>query len=417
MTLHRRNFLKLSLFTLLSSYSGKSILEGEEKERKFRKPFTGKIIPITDEERKRRISLAKELMARNKIGCILISPGSSLKYFTNINWGRSERFFALLLPQRGEPAFICPSFEKKRLMEQLKEARDIRTWEEDENPHKLVHQFLKERKIATSNFGIEETVRFFVVNGITKEAPALNIVSADPVTHWCRGIKSSLELNLMRIANEITINAFREALKDLSPGMTARKLRQKIPSIFSKWGFSGGAMVLFGENSAYPHGGRMKETVLKEGTIILIDGGTSVEGYRSDITRTIVFGNPTDKQKKVWEIVKKAQAAALKAARPGVFAGEVDQAARKVIENAGFSPGYKYFTHRLGHGIGLDGHEWPYLVRGNPLKLSPGMTFSNEPGIYIYGEFGVRLEDIMYITEDGAKLFTTQSFSLEHPFN
>lgn len=413
--MRRREFLMGGLTVSFSFLAPKDIFARKQEEGQ--ELYRGKIVPISDEEREERIQRAKELMAKNKISCILIPPGTSLRYFTNVSWGLSERFFGFLLPLEGEPIFVCPSFERGRLENQLKKNYEIRTWEEDESPFKLVYQFLKEKGIATSSFGIEATVRFSEVNGISKEVPALKIVSADHVINWCRAIKSSTEIELMRISNEITLNVLKEALRNLHSGMRGMDIGRKISQTFNKYGFSGGALVLLGENSAYPHGGAAKDVVLEEGLPILVDGGTSVEGYRSDITRTIVFGKATEKQKKIWEIVKRAQTEALKRARPGVRAGDVDKSARMVIENVGFGPIYKYFTHRLGHGIGLDGHEWPYLVKDNPLKLEPAMVFSNEPGIYITGEFGIRLEDCMVIKEDGAELFTPQAESIEYPFN
>lgn len=411
----RREFLIGSLTVSLSFIAPKNIYSQRQEEGEGL--YKGKIVPISDEEREMRIQKAKELMGKSKISCILIPPGTSLRYFTNVSWGLSERFFGFLLPLEGAPIFICPSFERGRLENQLRKSYEIWTWEEDENPFKLVYKFLKEKGIVTANFGIEATVRFSEVNGISKESPATKIVSADHVVNRCRAIKSNSEIELLRISNEITLNVLKEALRDLYPGMRAMEIGRKISQTFSKYGFSGGAMVLLGENSAYPHGGSVKDIALEDGTIILVDGGTSVEGYRSDITRTLVFGKATAKQKKVWEIVKRAQTEALKKAKPGVKAGEVDRAARMVIENVGFGPIYTYFPHRLGHGIGLDGHEWPYLVKDNPLKLEPGMVFSNEPGIYINGEFGIRLEDCMVIKEDGAELFTPQAESIEYPFN
>ncbi len=411
----RRDFLMGGL-TVSLSFIAKDRLR-DQKEEMAPELFQGQIIPISDEEREARIRKAKELMVKNKISCILIPPGTSLRYFTNVRWGYSERFFGFLIPNDGEPIFICPSFEAGRLENQLKKPYEIRTWEEDENPFRLVQQFLKEKRITTANLGMEATVRYSEVDGISKEAPALKIVSADPVVNWCRAIKSESEIELLRISNEITLNVLKEALNGLYPGMRASEIGRRISQTFLKYGFSGGAMVLLGENSSYPHGGGIKDVELTDGVTLLIDGGTSVEGYRSDITRTIVFGRPSEKQKKVWEIVKRAQYEALKKARPGVKAGEVDKAARDVIENVGFGPTYNFFSHRLGHGIGMDGHEWPYLVKENPLKLEPGMTFSNEPGIYIKGEFGIRLEDCMVIKENRAELFTPQAENIEIPFN
>jgi Xaa-Pro dipeptidase len=228
-------------------------------------------------------------------------------------------------------------------------------------------------------------------------------------------IKSQHELQLMTLANQVTLAAYEAAYLSTKEGMTQRDFGQMVSTAHDRQGFPGGASIQVGEYSALPHGSA-KPQMIREGTILLMDGGCRVEDYESDISRTVVLGKPTDKMKKVWEIVHRAQATALATARPGVQCQAVDAAARKIISDAGYGPDYKYFTHRLGHGIGMDGHEWPYLVRGNTLPLAPNMCFSDEPGIYIRGEFGVRLEDDMHITENGAELFTAQSPSIEEPF-
>jgi Xaa-Pro dipeptidase len=274
---------------------------------------------------------------------------------------------------------------------------------------------LTDRGITSGRLGIEETVKFVFSDGFAQAAPAVKAVSGTPVTAGCRGVKDAHELELMQLASTVTLKAYEAAWKALADGMTQNDFAQLVSAAHAQLGFSGGAGVQVGEYSALPHGS-VQPQVIKEGSILLIDGGCSVEGYASDLSRTFVLGKPTDKMQRVFEIERKAQDAALAAARPGVPCEAVDAAARRVIVDAGFGPDYKYFTHRVGHGMGMDGHEWPYLVRGNTLPLAPGMTFSDEPGIYIRGEFGVRLEDDMYITPDGAKLFTPQSESLEKPF-
>jgi Xaa-Pro dipeptidase len=354
-------------------------------------------------------------MKQHNVDALFVTGGSSLFYFGGFNWRRSERLFAMIIPQKGTPAFACPAFEEQRAGELIGPDYEIYTWQEHQSPYELVKRIFAELKIATGRIGIEETVRFFEVDGLAKAAPSVTLTSGDPVTIGCRSIKSKKELQIMRKANEITIRAYEAGLNNLQEGMNENDSAQMVSEAFKKFGVQGGVFVLHGENSAYPHGTKNKQP-LKDGMIVLMDGGCKLNGYTSDITRTTVFGKPTGKQLKVWEIVRKAQDRALEAAKVGVPSGEVDAAARKVIVEAGYGPEYKYFTHRLGHGIGLDGHEWPYLVKGNPLPLAPGMTFSNEPGIYIYGEFGIRLEDIMYIDEDGGKLFTKQSPSLTQPF-
>jgi Xaa-Pro dipeptidase len=341
-------------------------------------------------------------------------------YFTGIQWGGGERLFAMVLPQKGSPFFVCPAFEEDRGREQIERGpfgknSDVRTWQEDESPYERVAQGLSDRGIASGALGVEETTKYVFSEGVAKAAPQVKIASATPVTAGCRMIKSDHELALMQLANKVTLAAYEAAYKALRDGMTQNEFSDLVTAAHSKLGFSGGASVQVGPYSALPHGS-IAPQVIRPGTILLIDGGCSVEGYDSDISRTFVLGAPTDKMKRVFDIVHKAQNAALAAAKPGVEAQAVDAAARNVITDAGYGPNYNHFTHRVGHGIGMDGHEWPYLVRGNTLKLAPNMTFSDEPGIYIRGEFGVRLEDDMHITENGAELFTPQSASLEHPF-
>ncbi|HSP06360.1 MAG TPA: Xaa-Pro peptidase family protein, partial [Acidobacteriota bacterium] len=293
---------------------------------------------------------------------------------------------------------------------------DIRTWEEDESPYRRVAQILQDRGIHTGRVGIEERTRFFLFDGVRKEAPGLEYVSADPVTAGCRMIKSPAEIALMQRANDITIAAYRATAAALREGMPQGEFTNNCTAAFAALGVDGGCFVSFGKYTAFPHGSREPQT-LKEGDMILMDGGCEVEGYASDITRTFVFGKPTQRQRDVWELERKAQDAALAAAKVGVACEAVDAAARKVITDAGFGPDYKVpgLPHRTGHGIGLDGHEWTYLVRGNKTPLAPGMCFSDEPTIAIYGEFGIRLEDCMHITDQGAKMFTVQSPSIDHP--
>jgi Xaa-Pro dipeptidase len=315
---------------------------------------------------------------------------------------------------------VCPAFEEGRAQEQISNAPDsehpdVRTWQEDENPYHRVAQGLKERGIASGRLGIEETVRFVFADEIAKAVPPATLTSATPVTAGCRMIKSAHEIQLMSLANQVTLAAYEAVYHALREGMTQHDVGNLIAAAYGRLGFPGEASVQVGEYTALPHGSATPQ-VIREGSIVMIDDGCTVEGYQSDITRTFVLGKASDKMKQVFEIVHRAQAAALAAARPGVECGAVDAAARKVITDAGYGPDYKYFTHRLGHGIGMDGHEWPYLVRGNPTKLQPNVTTSNEPGIYIRGEFGIRLEDDMHVTENGAELFTPQSPSLEDPF-
>jgi Xaa-Pro dipeptidase len=383
--------------------------------------------PISNEERQARIERAQRLMQENKLTAIAMIGGTSLEYFSSVRWGTSERLFVMILPVRGEPFFVAPAFEKDRALEQIAlgpagKSPHVFTWEEDESPYQVVAFALKERGLATGRIGIEERVQFVFADGIGKAIPAATITTATQITAGCRMIKSANEIALMRLANQVTLQAYEAAWKSLREGMTQNEFGGLVSAAHQKLGFPGGAGVQVGEFSALPHGS-VKPQVIREGTILLIDGGCSVEGYRSDISRTFVLGKATDKMKRVFDIVHRAQDAALAAAKPGVACDAVDAAARKVITTAGYGPGFKYFTHRVGHGIGLDGHEWPYLTATNTLltagksiALAPHMTFSDEPGVYIPGEFGVRLEDDMHILEDRAELFTPQSPSLEGPF-
>jgi Xaa-Pro dipeptidase len=350
--------------------------------------------------------------------------GTSLRYFTGIRWWGGERLFALVLPAKGAAFCVCPAFEEGRAHEQISAApnelrADVRTWQEDEDPYQRVAQGLKELGIASGKLGIEETVRFMFSDGIAKAAPQIKLASATPVTAGCRMIKSPNEIALMRLAAQVTLAAYEAVYHALREGMTQQQAKDLIAAAYEQLGFPGEANVQFGEYSALPHGSTTPQ-VIREGSIVMLDDGCTVEGYQSDITRTFVVGKAPeqagDKMKEVFDIVHRAQAAALAAAHPGQECGAVDVAARKVITDAGYGPDYKYFSHRLGHGIGMDMHEWPYLVRGNTTKLQPNMTTSNEPGIYIPGEFGMRLEDDMHVTENGAELFTPQSPSLEDPF-
>jgi Xaa-Pro dipeptidase len=376
--------------------------------------------PISRDERTARQERACKLMADNGIDAIVLMEGTSLKYFTGIQWWGGERLFALVLPARSPAFYVCPAFEEGRAREQMANAPggeqpDLRTWQEDENPYQRVAEGLRDRGIASGTIGIEETIHYVFSNGIAKAAPQSMPVSATPVTAGCRMIKSAHELALMHLANQVTLSAYEATYHALREGMTQEQVAELIAAAYDKLGFPGEASVQVGEYTALPHGSRAPQ-VIREGSIIMIDDGCTVEGYQSDITRTFVLGKASDKMKKVFDIVHRAQAAALAAAHPGLECGAVDAAARKVITDAGYGPDYQFFTHRLGHGIGMDGHEWTYLVRGNTTKLAPNMTFSDEPGIYIRGEFGIRLEDDMHITENGAELFTPQSPSLEDPF-
>ena len=430
--LSRRRFLELSgisgvavaaapLLTADAAQSEETPLPPSIASLKSRKT---EATPITREERHGRQQRARQLMSENSFDALILMEGTSLKYFTGIRWWGGERLFALVLPAKGAAFYVCPYFEEGRAHEQIANAPDganpdLRTWQEDENPYQLVAQGLKDRGIAAGRLGMEETIRFLFSDGIAKAAPQATIASATPVTSGCRMIKSAHEIALMRLASQVTVSAYEAVYHALREGMTQQQVEDLIAAAYDKLGFPGEASVQVDEYTALPHGSATPQ-VIREGSIIMIDDGCTVEGYQSDITRTFVLGkireNSRDKMRKVFDIVHRAQAAAVAAAHPGVECGAIDDAARKVITDSGYGPNYKYFTHRLGHGLGMDGHEWPYLVRGNKTKLQENITTSDEPGIYIPGEFGIRLEDDMHVTENGAELFTPQSPSLEDPF-
>jgi len=364
------------------------------------KPMTDGIQPITEDERGARREKARRLMRENKIGALVIESGSSMFYFTG---ARLSPNAAVVMPADGEPIWVVPEADAPRVH------GDIRPW--NDTPYKLLAQAVKGNRIA-----LEERVRFAVYDGLRQQLPSAEFVSGDPVTVACRVIKSPAELALMQRANDITIAAYKAALANLKEGMTQRDLGSLISAAYRALGADGNAMVSFGKYTAFPHGS-IEPQKLREGDFVLVDDGCTVEGYQSDITRTVIFGKPTERQKQVWNLERKAQDAALAAAKVGATCESVDAAARKVITDAGFGPGYKVpgLPHRTGHGIGLDGHEWTNFVRGNKTKIAPGMCFSDEPMIAIYGEFGVRLEDCLHITDSGPKMFTPQSASIEKP--
>lgn len=425
----RRRFLEVGGVTAGAAVASPSLLRGagESADDASLPPSLARLksrkseaSPITLEEHRERQERARRLMTENALDAAVMMEGTSLRYFTGIRWWGGERLFALVLPAKGAAFYVCPAFEQGRAGEQIANApdgahADVRTWQEDENPYQMIAQGLRERGIATGRIGIEETMRFVFVDGIGKAAPRATMASATPVTAGCRMIKSANEIELMRLASQVTLAVYEAVYQAIREGMTQHDAGGLIEKAYQRMGFPGEASVMVGEYSANPHGSAAPQ-VIREGSIIMIDDGCTVEGYQSDITRTFVLGKASDKMKQVFDIVHRAQSAALAAARPGGECGAVDAAARKVISDAGYGPDYKYFTHRLGHGMGMDGHEWPYLVRGNTTKLQTNMTTSNEPGIYIRGEFGIRLEDDMHVTEDGAELFTPQSPSLEAPF-
>ena len=426
----RRNFLAASAAALTSSQlSAQSIPAAQQPPSAIRSlpNLSSQARPFTSAEREARIERARELMTQNKIDAILLANStSSSVYFANLHLYGGERLWALVLTARSKPFLVCPAFEEGRAHELLSSGPlgtncDILTWQEDESPFALIGRGLADRHLRAGIIGLDEHMAFVFSEGIRAANPHLKLVFATPVTAGCRMIKSAHELECMRLACRATLLVYRAVAQSLHPGMTIADVHQLIASAYRQIGFEGEASLNVDEYTALPHGSRQPQT-LREGSILMLDDGCSVEGYQSDITRTFVLGKPTDKMLSVFDLVHRAQTAALHTARPGVLTSKVDAAARKIIIDGGYGPAFKYFTHRLGHGIGLDGHEWPYFVRNNMYgwdlnpKLARGMTLSDEPGIYIPGEFGIRLEDDLVITESGAELLTSQCPSLEDPF-
>jgi Xaa-Pro dipeptidase len=382
------------------------------------RPFGARVKPITPEEYQARITRAQQLLAAQKppLDALFVAPGASLFYFTGVRWWPSERLLGLLIPQKGQPLVVCPAFEEARFREQLRIPAEIRVWQEDESPTRLAASALADRGLRTGRIAVEEATMFTFYDHLRQAASGFEFTSADPVTIVCRSVKSAHEQELMRLACEATCDVYRAVFASLKEGMSQNDVSELVEAGYAKMRLRGDALVLFGTAAALPHG-TVKPQTLREGDVVLIDDGCKVEGYSSDVTRTGIFGKPTEKIQRTFEIVRRAQDAALDAARKGRLSGTVDDAARGVITSAGYGPDYKFFTHRLGHGIGLDGHEHPYLVRGSKTNLMPGMTFSNEPGIYIPGEFGIRCEDLMVVAEDGPAQLLTPAFqvSLEKP--
>lgn len=374
--------------------------------------------PIGAEERAARIARAQALMKAHGIGAVLIEPGSSLIYFTGIRWGRSERLTAAIIPVEGDPCIVTPFFEEPRTRETLGIPAEVRVWQEDEDPLKTVAGFLRDRKFSGRPIGIEETVRYFAVDGLGHALPGTKLVSANPVVRGCRMIKTQAEIALMQCATDVTITAYRWVYPRVETGMSQRDVAALMDAATAKLGgapeFS---LVLIGEGAAYPHGTKTPQPVT-DGRIVLMDCGCTVQGYQSDVSRTFVRGAASAEQRRVWDVVRHGQQVAIEAAQLGTPAGHVDDAVRRYYASQGYGPDYKLpgLSHRTGHGIGLDGHEPVNLVRGEATPLAPGMCFSNEPGIYIPGSFGVRLEDCFHMTEAGPKWFSTPPDSIDKPF-
>ncbi len=419
----RRGFIqKASIRAGASLILGSQSCTKAEQENTWKTTLTSKtkdFVYILPAEWASRIEKAQKLMAENNLEAIILDAGSTMNYFTGITWWQSERSMLVIIPQKGEIAIICPAFEENRLKEMAGEKANINIWQEDESPFLKTANALAKMGILNGTVGIEEQLRFFIFDGIRKVCPKLKFISADGVTIPCRIIKSKTEIALMQRAFDITAEAMKIAFSQLKEGISANEISNIISEASQiMGGESEGALVLFGIASSLPHGTR-KPQILKKGDVVLIDCGCKVGGYTSDVTRTIVFGKePTKRQHQIWDLEQKAQLAGFKAAKIGGECQEVDFAARKVIAEAGFGPEYKLpgLPHRTGHGIGMDGHEWGNIVKGNTQLLQVGMCFSVEPTIAIPGEFGIRLEDCAYMTNQGAKWFLEPAPSINEPF-
>jgi Xaa-Pro dipeptidase len=380
-------------------------------------------VPISATERQQRIDRARELLVRNKLAALTVTGGTTLQYFLGIPSGQSERLFAWTLPATGDPFIVCPTFEEGRVHESLSTSPNgastrVFTWNEDADPYALLAKSLSAATLSSLPLALDERVQYVFADRIAQAIAPRAATSGIPIVAGCRSIKSPAELALMQLANDITLSVYKAVYESCGPGKTNRDFTALVDAAYTRSGVRGEASCQVAAFSAQPHGSPTAQ-IIREGQVVLIDDGCFVQSYQSDMSRSFVYGKPTDRQKRVFDIVHQAQAAALAAARPGAQMQSVDAAARDVITAAGFGPDYKHFTHRVGHGIGMDMHEWYYLVRGNTQPLAANMTFSDEPGIYLPDDpepFGIRLEDDMHITEDGAKLFTPQSPSLEHPF-
>lgn len=424
MSIKRRDFISLSALAAAGIVSGfKSHTSGKVRQTADSSSVSRTIVtdvePISVSEREARIAKVQGLLVAQKMNALVLESGTSLEYFTGISWSQSERTMVAIIPAKGEVLYVCPAFEENRFREQISIGKKVMVWQEDESPYQLIVKVFKDFGITSGTIAIEERLRFFIADGIRKEAPHLEYVSGDAVTIPCRMIKSPAEIKLMQKASDITLAAIKNSVGKLKVGMSQQDLSGMIMAEQNELGGNADfALCLFGLSSAFPHGSK-KPQLLKKGDVVLMDCGCTVHGYSSDITRTIVFGaEPTKRQEAIWNLEKQAQAAGFAAAKIGATCESVDATSRKVITDAGFGPEYKLpgLPHRTGHGIGMDGHEWGNIVKGNKKILEPGMCFSIEPTISIIGEFGVRFEDCVYMTEDGPKWFSQPSKSIQEPF-
>ena len=370
--------------------------------------------PLLPEDFQSRREKARRLMVEHGIDGLFLTGSTNLRYFTDVEWGRSERTFGALLNLRGDPIWVCPGLESDRVYEHVPEGQEIRIWEEHESPFALIDNIM--RDLGGRKLGLGPTVRNFVSHGLRKDAPRLDLMDGAVITENCRVIKTEKEIGYIELASRITKLALKETFARLHVDMTAADIATIAAEAHRQMGVTGFGNPKIGPNSSFPHGSSVERTV-SDGSIVLTSGGCSVEGFNCDVDRTTVYGAPTDEQRRIFDVVKEAQLAALDAVRPGVTCETIDAAGRKVVEDAGYGSNYEFFKHRIGHGVGMDGHEYTYLVRGNKVALEPGMVFSCEPAIYIEGNLGIRIEDDFVVTDDGARrLGGMYATGLETPF-
>lgn len=427
MNISKRTFLKASVATMaitgqtLSSSalaaSANTPLNNDKNQGSSLKPITGTVVGINKVERLERIAQAQKLMRQLDISALILEPGAAMDYFSGIQWWRSERLTAVIIPREGKISVVCPFFEEPSVRESFALGGDIRVWQEHESPFVLIKQLLIDVGFSKGKVAFENSVRYFVMSGVMEQLSNMQHVSAEPVTRGCRMYKSQHELELMHKANEVTLLAYADVFSKLKTGMSQDDVKTLMHTAQGQLGGKGAwNMALFNQASAYPHGTKQKQ-ILTEGSVVLMDCGCNVHGYQSDISRTFVFGEASKRQRQVWQTVRQGQEIAFEQAKIGTQAGLVDDAVREFYQNKGFGPGYKLpgLSHRTGHGIGMEGHESVNFVHGETEILTPGMCFSNEPGIYIQGEFGVRLEDCIYMTQNGPQWFTMPPTSLDDP--
>ena len=402
----RRSFLKSATVSTLGIAAGMKAVSQPVNQGNLNiqpvEDLTKGLPELVREDFIARQEKACEWLDKLGIDALFVEGGTNLLYFMNVNWWMSERVFGFLLSPHREPVWICPAFEKERAEEVIEYGKDIRVWQEHSGPYALFGDYMKSIGKPGGTIAIDPNARSFVNEGM-RRAGGFKLVDGSPVTENTRAVKTDKEIQYMDTANRITKMAYKKGFTQLREGMTTGELGQIFRQAHTEYGSPGGGGPAFGFTAAFPHGTKQVHN-LAQGDVVLVDGGCSVKGYKSDVTRTAIFGKPTDDLRRTWDAVRNAQQAAYGVIKNGALCGDVDAAARKEMAKAGFGADYEYFTHRLGHGIGMDGHEYPYFVRDSRIVMKTGMTFTNEPGLYIYGKYGVRIEDSLVVTDNGYKI-------------